>query len=176
MSSTFCSPLETFLWLTEFRYLRGCFQVCPYSFGRKVEKWREKEYTGLLFEITSKTGFYHSSYCSLSQWQYLSKWLVSFATFQLPQILLLTFLNLFPKVWLKFQSYLWDFGLPKPGESPLLPAQRLIDIGEGYCSWETMCVYVWVCGCVCVCVSRSIVSNSLQPHGQAPLTIYYYYY
>ena len=40
---------------------RGCFQVCPYSFGRKVEKWREKEYTGLLFEIASKTGFYHSS-------------------------------------------------------------------------------------------------------------------
>ena len=30
---------------------------------------------------------------------------------------------------------------------------------------QTLCVCMCVCVCVCVCVSRSVMSNSLQPHG-----------
>ena len=42
---------------------------------------------------------------------------------------------------------------------------KTFQIVEGHRSSVCVCACVRVCVCVCVCVSRSVVSDSLRPHG-----------
>ena len=55
------------------------------------------------------------------------------------------------------------WGPAQPAMLSTLPSPILILKGLGALPADKMCVCV--CVCVCVCLSRSVVSDSLQPHG-----------